>query len=175
MGELHEDFIETLVQKRQEVEHFLLRLKKNQEECNGLQLEDNGRDESDQAQREISASSNYGLIERKTRELRQIDALIKKVIQDEQVGFCEECGDRIPFERLLVVPEATLCVPCQRELESFKRMRPIRNKSNRGLEILRDNEMMDEEDLGYLEYDLMASGIHLIPTTDTDEIDAKTL
>ena len=28
-------------------------------------------------------------------------------------GWCEECGDSIPAERLLVFPAATLCVSCK--------------------------------------------------------------
>jgi phage/conjugal plasmid C-4 type zinc finger TraR family protein len=33
-------------------------------------------------------------------------------------GVCQECGQRIPDERLQARPEATLCVACQRRLET---------------------------------------------------------
>jgi RNA polymerase-binding transcription factor DksA len=33
-------------------------------------------------------------------------------------GTCEECGRRIPVERLAARPEATLCVDCQRQREA---------------------------------------------------------
>ena len=44
---------------------------------------------------------------------------IRKIAEDEEFGRCEECGKRIPDERLLIVPEATRCVPCQREMEKW--------------------------------------------------------
>jgi len=69
-------------------------------------------DEIDDAQREISAYSLYSLIERKHRELRRIEYLISRILKEEEFGLCEECGAQIPKERLLIVPEATLCVAC---------------------------------------------------------------
>lgn len=32
-------------------------------------------------------------------------------------GFCEDCGVRIPEQRLMICPEATRCVSCQRSLD----------------------------------------------------------
>ena len=40
--------------------------------------------------------------------------------EEGEFGRCEECGKPIPEERLMVIPEATLCVPCQRELEEMR-------------------------------------------------------
>jgi DnaK suppressor protein len=40
-------------------------------------------------------------------------------------GICESCGSGIDPERLEVLPEATLCLDCQRQIESqHKRPRP---------------------------------------------------
>jgi DnaK suppressor protein len=33
-------------------------------------------------------------------------------------GYCEECGTRIPSERLAVQPAATRCVPCQEKVDA---------------------------------------------------------
>lgn len=33
-------------------------------------------------------------------------------------GTCEECGRRIPYERLRVIPSASLCVGCKAQLEA---------------------------------------------------------
>lgn len=33
-------------------------------------------------------------------------------------GICENCGEMIDTDRLLIYPEATLCVKCQKERES---------------------------------------------------------
>ena len=37
-----------------------------------------------------------------------------KRIQDPEFGYCLECGEEIPFARLLVMPEAAYCVNCAR-------------------------------------------------------------
>ncbi|MDR2161692.1 MAG: TraR/DksA family transcriptional regulator [Desulfovibrio sp.] len=37
-----------------------------------------------------------------------------KRIQDPEFGYCLECGEEIPFARLLAMPEATCCVNCAR-------------------------------------------------------------
>ena len=58
-------------------------------------------------------------MERKTSELKKIEFLISRIMKDEEFGLCDECGDEIPEERLLIIPEATLCVSCQRELEKM--------------------------------------------------------
>lgn len=104
------------LQKRQ-FEQALQQLIKSQKEYNDSVYDENLSDESDQAQREISAHRNYSLIEKKTRELEKIDRLIQKISRDEKFGECEECGDLIPLARLLIVPETSLCIDCQREQE----------------------------------------------------------
>jgi DnaK suppressor protein len=37
-------------------------------------------------------------------------------------GYCEDCGRRIPEERLRFRPEATRCLDCQRRLEDLQRV-----------------------------------------------------
>ncbi|MFN2225073.1 MAG: TraR/DksA family transcriptional regulator [Anaerolineae bacterium] len=40
-------------------------------------------------------------------------------------GICEGCGERIDPARLEILPEATLCLECQRKFErQYKRSRP---------------------------------------------------
>ena len=162
MGTINTGFMETIMNRKREVEALLFHLKQNQEEYNALLAEDGGSDESDQAQKEIVASNNYRLIERKTRELKQIETIIKRLTKDEQVGECEECGDPIPLPRLLAVPETTLCVACQRELEKFTRMRPPvpgKRRGPGGPHEWAPSGWREEENMDELEYDLMASGI----------------
>ena len=50
-----------------------------------------------------------------------------RVIDLGQYGICERCGSEIPLARLEVKPDATLCLTCQREVESINR----RNRSPR--------------------------------------------
>jgi DnaK suppressor protein len=36
---------------------------------------------------------------------------------DGTYGWCTECGERLPLERLEVVPQVALCLVCQRSVE----------------------------------------------------------
>lgn len=74
-------------------------------------------DEVDGALNETSTHNHYSLMERKTRELRKIDDLLGRMRSDEEFGLCEECGEPIPVERLMILPDATYCVPCQCRME----------------------------------------------------------
>ena len=111
--------LENLMAKRQEVEEALKGLAQSQKAYEGLFSAHDFREEVDQAEREISAQTHYRLLERKNKELKKIETLIRRIVEDEEFGRCEECGKRIPDERLLIVPEATRCVPCQREMEKW--------------------------------------------------------
>jgi DnaK suppressor protein len=117
MDTARKEFLEKLNLRRKEFEQALQRLKENQKDYNEQFSGGHVKDESDHAQLEISVNSNYGLIEKKTRELKVIDRQIRRVLRDEKFGGCEECGQPIPLERLLIIPEASLCIKCQRELE----------------------------------------------------------
>jgi len=70
----------------------------------------------DQAQ--MLAELEYGFARRLVIEMskeRTVQALTRVV--SGSYGLCEDCGVRIPEERLEVWPEATRCVRCQRSSE----------------------------------------------------------
>lgn len=49
--------------------------------------------------------------------LRDIDASIRR--NDEgAANVCESCGEDIPFERLLALPTARMCIACQQDAEN---------------------------------------------------------
>jgi RNA polymerase-binding transcription factor DksA len=50
------------------------------------------------------------------RRLAELDRIQRKLQQGEY-GKCEACGAEIPEERLAVMPDTTLCMPCQRQRE----------------------------------------------------------
>jgi DnaK suppressor protein len=112
-------FMKSLELKKLELQQTLDRLMKSRQEYEGQLTAGDFIDEVDDAQREISAYSQFSLIERKNKELQKIEYLFNRVAEEQDFGLCEECGTRIPKERLLLVPEATLCVACQRELEKM--------------------------------------------------------
>lgn len=130
-SDLRATFMQNILDKRKELERTLEHLLESQKEYD-VQLSGGDLiDELDQAQREISASSYYPIIERKTKELRKIDLLIKRMSKEGKFGLCEECGKQIPKKRLLIVPEATLCVSCQRELEKIDLQRSVEARDAR--------------------------------------------
>ena len=121
----HNVFLEQLSEKRAQFEQALKRLMETQQATNEIESGDSNLDESDYAQRELSACCNYSLIQKKSNELKRIERLIRKISQDQAFGECEECGRPIPPERLLIVPETALCVRCQEMLERSDRMRGL--------------------------------------------------
>jgi RNA polymerase-binding transcription factor DksA len=47
----------------------------------------------------------------------------RRALADGTYGTCKSCGREIPAERLEAVPEAVLCVNCQRHFEGLHRQR----------------------------------------------------
>ncbi len=48
--------------------------------------------------------------------MNQIDEALR-AIQRGDYGLCQNCGAKIPIERLRAMPDAKYCVPCQEELD----------------------------------------------------------
>ncbi len=170
---LRNAFLESLLQRKQEIKETLDRLKNSRQEYGAQHTAGDFIDEVDDAQREISAYSQYSLIERKIRELRRVEHLIQRVQKDEDYGLCEECGNPIPTERLLIMPEAGLCVPCQREYEKLdqKRSMAIRGSSTFG-----SRKDMEWEGSGPAEEDenmLIEYHIGSLPLADMEETEVE--
>jgi len=166
-------FLETLNEKKAEIKEALDRLIRSRKEYNGEHTAGDFIDEVDDAQREISAYSQYSLIERKVRELRKVDLLINRITDEEEFGLCEECGIPIPKERLLAVPDATLCVPCQRDLEKMDQKRSMAARGVAGFGVRKE---MDWEGSGGGEEDdnmLIEYHIGSLPAVDIDEAEVE--
>jgi DnaK suppressor protein len=163
-------FLASLEAKKKELKQTLERLLISRREYDGELTAGDFIDEIDDAQREISAYSLYSLIERKHRELRRIDYLISRILKEEEFGLCEECGAQIPKERLLIVPEATLCVACQREMERLDRRsmasRASASFGSRKEMTLEPSESQDDGDNLVIEYHISS-----IPSVDMEETD----
>ncbi len=50
-------------------------------------------------------------------DLRQVEHALERSERG-QYGICEDCGHDIPPRRLVVIPDATLCVSCQAQREA---------------------------------------------------------
>ena len=163
MPKKEDDFKTTIMKalelKKQELRQTLDRLMKSRSEYDAQLTAGDFIEEVDGAQREISAHSQFSLIERKNKELQKIDYLLNRAAKEQDFGLCEECGTRIPKERLLLVPEATLCVTCQRELEKMDSRMSVASQSTefiptRREESLETTEPHEEDDDGLVEYSI---------------------
>jgi len=148
---LNSQFYKNLLIKKQEVEEIINTLLDNQkEDINNTSL-DSYIEDFDRADREISAQTFYKLLDRKKKELDKINLLINRIQNEQDFGLCEECGMRIPEERLLIMPDASLCVPCQKDLEKFEYRKNLAKNTYTPTQLkkefqLENNEDYDDED-----------------------------
>ncbi len=175
-SDFRNSFLQNLLEKKKELEEMLDRLIGSQKEYEGALTAGDYIDELDNAQRSISSNNLYSIIERKSQELKRIEELINRVKKNENFGICEECGRQIPIERLMVVPDASLCVPCKRKNEKDTLLKreatPILTSQEK---ILWEEETEDEEhdiNIRPLE-DVSISDIQEIEVNDEEIIPAK--
>ena|SRR6266568_3431211 len=57
------------------------------------------------------------LAELEAKELAQVERALRRLKQG-TYGQCEVCSTKIPISRLNALPYSTLCIKCQREMES---------------------------------------------------------
>lgn len=115
--DLRSMLMDALLLRRHELESALQQSRSFWRDWSPGSGEEDPADELDDALQETSIHNHYSLVEKKTRELRKIDGLLLRISNDGEFGLCEECGEPIPVERLMVLPDATHCVPCQCDLE----------------------------------------------------------
>ncbi|MBN2126623.1 MAG: TraR/DksA family transcriptional regulator [Deltaproteobacteria bacterium] len=171
-GDFKAAFLQGLLVKKEELEESLERLRTSQKEYGGQLTAGDFIDEIDDAQREITTHKLYSLIERKNKEIRNINRLISRISKEEDFGICEECGKRIPRERLLVIPEAVLCVACQREVEKMDSRRGPAARPSGPFTGRKDMEWgadgADDEGDVMVEYQIGA-----LPDMDVDEMETE--
>ena len=106
-------------------------LKKLADDLNNLrnfQNGDAGGDAADAAFESGSDEMHSHLAELDSRELTQIDRALTRLKQG-TYGLCEICQTRIPVGRLNALPYTTLCIGCQRDLESHPGWEDSRQRS----------------------------------------------
>jgi len=77
-----------------------------------VQLAHTVRDEGDDSFLDLIVHLNLSGIDRDAQELRRIDAALLR-IQEGTFGYCSDCDQEIPWERLRAEPTAVRCVRCQ--------------------------------------------------------------
>lgn len=166
-GNNRSPLFENLYNKKEQVENMLFSLMEKQRE--GLNPYDSV-DEFDQAEKEISTKTYYSLIERKGNELKKIEKLIHRGLNNDDYGYCEECGEKINPKRLMVMPEATLCIDCQRETE-----RPgktfFSSGSYKGSKWRIESEDDDICDIGIQDNNILIQEMGVLSLAEMEEID----
>lgn len=159
-------FLNSLLEKKKELEEMLEKLIGSQKEYEGVLTAGDYIDELDNAQRSISSNNLYSIIERKSQELKRIEKLIDKIEKNENFGICEECGRPIPIERLMIVPDASLCVPCKRRDEKDHLLKRETTTTLTAREKLLWEEERDDED-----QDMKISPLEDISISDIQEME----
>lgn len=76
-----------------------------------------GRDSADEAFDAGNEEINCQLAELEASELTQVERALQK-LKKGTFGTCEGCQKKIPVGRLNAVPCCTMCIECQREMET---------------------------------------------------------
>jgi len=76
------------------------------------------RDVGDESVANLVAELDAAAIDRDVRELCSIDAARGR-LKSGTYGICLDCGNAIPWLRLLALPDAARCVPCVRKHEKI--------------------------------------------------------
>lgn len=103
-------FRRRLLDERREVEAHLRDVKA------AIAVQEPGGDESDQAAVEEDVRLLLRQAERETRLLRKIAQTLRR-IDEGDYGYCEDTGQPIGLERLLLRPTATLCLEAKERQE----------------------------------------------------------
>ena len=75
-----------------------------------------GRDEVDAANDDIMRHTELRFATRESLYLKKIMKTLKLMEQDEY-GNCEDCGEAIGFSRLMARPTSTMCIVCKEDSE----------------------------------------------------------
>lgn len=112
-----EYFKELLMQNLQE-----LLGKSNKAVSRDPEFDDRHSDFCDLALCESNSQISFHISERQSRLIDKIEYSLEK-LRNGEFGICEECGEEISEQRLMVRPVASLCIECKRNQEKAERNR----------------------------------------------------
>jgi RNA polymerase-binding protein DksA len=115
----------TATQAQTDVERLETMRQEIVEEIEHLRIELRNMAEPSADEADIDAyerEKTWALVQRLNRKLESVDHALR-MAQNGTYGICETCGDRITPARLEILPEATLCLECQRQVERQYRRR----------------------------------------------------
>lgn len=85
-----------------------------------LQNQDREADENDRASLEEERWLELRIREREGKLISKIDSTIRR-IEDGSYGYCDDTGEEIGLERLLIRPTATLSIEAKQRRESIEK------------------------------------------------------
>ncbi len=106
--------VKLLAQREVELREDIQRELKSQDYY--MQLASEVPDTGDQSFADLSVDLGNAAVTRDIYELRAVE-LARKRIDSGAYGECATCGYPIPFERLMAMPSAERCAPCQENFE----------------------------------------------------------
>lgn len=90
------------------------------ETSSNLQNQEREADENDRASLEEERWLELRFRERESKLIQKIEEAIKR-IEDGEYGYCEDTGEEIGIERLLVRPTATLSIEAKQRRENIEK------------------------------------------------------
>lgn len=119
-----------------------------EEQLGALRLDQgNGSgDELDVAAISMNSELTSQLAEHESRELSNIERAMLR-LREGVYGNCEVCDKKIPIERLNALPYTTVCVACQRELETNPELREeLEHRHEREMAGLNDEDEYEDQE-----------------------------
>lgn len=106
---LHKSLLDEQAHLREEIQHMSGRT--SQDESLGL-----GNHMAEDATAAFEQATQVSLKRGEELRLEQVDRALERM-QDGTYGLCERCEQEIDFARLKAIPDARLCLPCQKLVE----------------------------------------------------------
>src|SRR3989338_5989352 len=87
------------------------------QECEAFKI--NSEDLTDEVDQASSDQTSSQILRFRNRDIFYVKKLTKAIekMDKGEYGICEDCGDKIKFERLVARPTAELCIVCKEESE----------------------------------------------------------
>ena len=117
----------TTLQERAEIERLTRERSEVLEDLEHLRADLRSMAEPSADEADVDAyerEKTWALVQRLERKLESIDHALR-IARNGTYGICENCEGRIDPARLEALPEATLCLDCQRQVERRNRRRPF--------------------------------------------------
>ena len=95
-------------------------LGESEETIHGMQEESTlYPDPNDRASLETEHINNLRIRDRERKLLGKVEEALERV-EKKTFGYCEECGEEIDEQRLLIRPVTTYCIACKESLEAVE-------------------------------------------------------